>query len=501
MRTRIAETWVVGYENNRHILHRGFQVVYEEDRIIYVGPRFNGHLDETIEAPDRLVAPGFIDTHVHSGYRALHKLLSDVGRSDLYGQPYMDVSVPRQGTKIQGYPNYVTAAEAAEEKTLELHALFTVGELLRNGVTTFVELGSQVAVQEALWRQCERLGVRGYLGPGYDSGRWVGVEGGRLERIVDEQEGLRLFEEAIAFIKRTQEHGGGLISGLLVPREVENCSVDLLRRTVLTARELRVPMATHAAYSVIEFYETVRQYRMTPIELLDSVDMLCPELNIGHGNLIADNPRMNYSGARDLELMGSHRVSVSHCPINIVRRARTLDSWEKYSKAGVNLTIGSDTYPRDMMMNMRTASYHGKVMSHNLKAASAADVYTAATLNGARSLGRDDLGRLVPGAKADVIIIDLTGRGTLRYGAIRDPIRSIIECGIGDDVETVIVNGIVRMRDRRILELDLDEVRRAAQSTADHLWSHVQDWDPLFRTADDMSPLSFCPDSQHGRHG
>jgi cytosine/adenosine deaminase-related metal-dependent hydrolase len=148
-------------------------------------------------------------------------------------------------------------------------------------------------------------------------------------------------------------------------------------------------------------------------------------------------------------------------------------------------------------MNMRTASYHGKVMSHNLRAASAAEVFTAATLGGAHSLSRDDLGRLAPGAKADITIINLTGRGTLRLGAIRDPIRSVVECGIGDDVDTVIVNGVVRMRNGKIPGVDLEDVRRSAQKAADHLWSRVQDWDPLARTADEMCPLSFCPDAAH----
>jgi len=271
----------------------------------------------------------------------------------------------------------------------------------------------------------------------------------------------------------------------------------LLRRTVRAARELQVPMATHAAYNVIEFYEILRQYRMTPIELLDSVGMLCPELNIGHANFISESPRLNFSGARDLDLMGRNQVSISHCPINIVRRARVLDSWEKYRKAGVNITLGSDTYPRDMFMNMRTASYHGKVMSHNLKAASAAEVYSAATISGARSLGRDDLGKLAPGAKADLIIVDLTGRDTLRYGPVRDPIRAIVECGVGDDVETVVVDGVTRLTDRRIPGVDLAQVRQQSQVVADHLWAHVQDWDPLLRSADEMCPMSFCPDAEH----
>jgi cytosine/adenosine deaminase-related metal-dependent hydrolase len=496
MRTKVSGGWVVGFEGGRHRLHRNFEVVYEGARILYVGPRFDGRVDEVIDASSQLVSPGFIDTHVHSGHRALHKLISDGGRPDFFGQPYLEVAVPRRGTRIEGYPNYLTAGEAGGNAVLELHSLFTVAELLRNGVTTFVELGGQVVVQEALWRQCERLGVRGYLGAGYDSGRWVGGEGGRLEQIVDEAEGMRHFHEAVEFAKRAKEKGGELISAILVPREIDNCTVELLRETARASEELRVPMATHASYNVLEFHQIVRQHRMTPIELLERVGMLRPELNIGHANLIGESPRMNYSGARDLERMGGARVSISHCPINIVRRARVLDSWEKYQKAGVNITIGSDTYPRDMMMNMRQASYHGKVMSHNLRSATAAEVFTAATLNGAKSLGRDDLGRLAPGARADIICIDISGRGTLRHGPVRDPIRSIVDCGVGDDVDTAIVNGVVRMKGGRIPGLDLDELCSQAQQAAERIWERLPNWDPLERTVDEMCPLSFCPDAR-----
>jgi len=118
---------------------------------------------------------------------------------------------------------------------------------------------------------------------------------------------------------------------------------------------------THAAYSVLEFHDTVREYMKTPIELLDELGLLRPTLNIGHGNFISDNPNLNYALPRDLELMGRAGVTISHCPINIVRRARVLDNWKKYGEAGVNISIGSDTYPRDMIMNMRTACYMGKI--------------------------------------------------------------------------------------------------------------------------------------------
>ena len=189
--------------------------------------------------------------------------------------------------------------------------------------------------------------------------------------------------------------------------------------------------------------------------------------------------------------MGKHGVTVSHCPINIARRGRSLDSWPRYRAAGVNLALGSDTYPRDPIMNMRIASYAGKIVTHDLFAASAADVFTAATLGGARALGRDDLGRLAPGAKADLVIIDPGGGGTLRWGPVRDPIKSLVECGIGDDVETVIVDGVVRMRDRTIPGVDLEALRCQAQAAGEDVWERLPEWDPLGRTAEQMSPWSF----------
>jgi cytosine/adenosine deaminase-related metal-dependent hydrolase len=250
-------------------------------------------------------------------------------------------------------------------------------------------------------------------------------------------------------------------------------------------------MATHAAYSVIEFHEIVREHMMTPIELLDSLGMLRPTLNIGHGNFIADNPNLNYAKPQDLKLMGEAGVSISHCPINIIRRGRTLDSWKRYREAGVNISIGSDTYPRDMIMNMRSASYLGKLMSHSYLAATAGEAFEAATLGGAISVGRDDLGRLAPGALADIVIIDLTGRNSLRYGPVRDAVKSVVECGVGDDVDTVIVDGVVRMENGVIPGVDVAKLMAETQAAGEAVWESLPEWDPLGRTAEEACPWCY----------
>src|SRR5258708_6825900 len=141
-----------------------------------------------------------------------------------------------------------------------------------------------------------------------------------LKRTVNEENGRREFAGALKWIERHDGAGTGLIKGILVPRELETCSLDLLRMTREKADEMKLPMATHAAYSIIEFHEVVREHRKTPIEILADLDMLRPTLNIGHGNLPADSVRLNYPGAQDLKLMGAAGESISHCPTNSIRR-------------------------------------------------------------------------------------------------------------------------------------------------------------------------------------
>ena len=491
MRTAIAASWIVGYRAGRHGLIRDGVVVYEDNKILFVGKNFDGRVDKTIDAAGKLVAPGFIDTHVHTGHRASHRLITDTGRPMYYGQPFLEISVPKEGKVVQGDPRYLKHGDAGSQAAFELNASFTVAELLRNGVTTMIEFGSQLRVQDALLAEVSRLGTRAYLAPGYDCGRWVGDEMGRLKRVRNDELGLSGLSTALEWIGRNDGAAGGRIRGILVPREVETSSIELLRRTRQAADERNLPIATHAAYSVLEFHDTVREYMKTPIELLDDLGLLRPTLNIGHGNFIADNANLNYAAARDLELMGRSGATISHCPINIVRRARVLDHWKKYRDAGVNLSIGSDTYPRDMIMNMRTACYMGKVMGHSYFAAPASEVFEAATLGGAKSVGRDDLGRLSPGALADIIIIDLSGRNTLRYGPVRDPVKSVVECGVGDDVDTVIVDGKLCMEHGNIPGVDFAKLNAAAQAAGETIWATLPDWDPLGRSAEEACPYCY----------
>ncbi|HWP24478.1 MAG TPA: amidohydrolase family protein [Candidatus Binatia bacterium] len=110
------------------------------------------------------------------------------------------------------------------------------------------------------------------------------------------------------------------------------------------------------------------------------------------------------------------------------------------------------------------------------------------TIGGAEALGRSDLGRLAPGAKADVVIIDLR---TARYAPVRDPIHALVEYGCGADVETVIVDGEVVIENGRSTRIDDEELFAQAQTGANRAWDHwaTRDWNN--RTVEQIIPPAF----------
>src|SRR5207237_2632282 len=135
-----------------------------------------------------------------------------------------------------------------------------------------------------------------------------------------------------------------------------------------------------------------------------------------------------------------------------------LQAFARYRARGINIALGTDTYPQDMVNEMRWAALVCRIADESFMVGKPRDVFDAATLGGATHLGRDDLGRLAPGAKADIIVVDLL---QVHYGAVHDPIKALVECGNGRDVETVIVDGQMLVEHGKAVRFDEQAMLRA----------------------------------------
>jgi cytosine/adenosine deaminase-related metal-dependent hydrolase len=375
------------------------------------------------------------------------------------------------------------------EAEAETSAMLNVLELLSGGCTTLVEVGASALLVHHLAQQVERFGVRAYLGPGFRSANYYRDAAGVVQYDWDEEAGRQGLEAASNFIRAYDGTAAGRVRGMLFPLQVDTCSRALLQATHKAAEELGVPVQIHTGQNLMEFHQVLRQYGCTPVELLAETGLLGPRTTLGHCIMVSGHPQAHYPDGHDLDLIAAAQANVAHCPVSLGRRGMHLHHLSGYLRRGINVGLGTDIHPFDLIREMRDAGLICKVAAESPNAGTARDVFTAATIGGATALGRSDLGRLCPGAKADVVIVN---QRALHYGAVCDPIRSLVDCGVASDVETVIVDGRLVMEHRHIPAAPpLPDLLARAQEYAEAYWQRYMQLDWNGRTAQEAFPNAF----------
>ncbi|MCS7002967.1 MAG: amidohydrolase family protein, partial [Dehalococcoidia bacterium] len=268
----------------------------------------------------------------------------------------------------------------------------------------------------------------------------------------------------------------------------------LLRETKAVARSLGLSMQMHASQSLVELHEMLRRTGTTTIQHFATIDFLGPDLILAHCPFITGHPMTGLSGDTDLTLLARHGVHVCHNPTTIFRRGHLLRSFSRYLDAGVNIALGTDHFPRDMIHEMRLAALMGKVVEGGPDRPNSMDVFNAATIGGADALGRPDLGRLYPGARADLLVVDLH-----RIGAapLRDPIQDLVLCGAPTDIKLVMIDGRVVCRDGVVPGIDEEQLVADLQANAEAIYNDVSNWDWAGRTIDAVAPMQIAPMAEY----
>jgi 5-methylthioadenosine/S-adenosylhomocysteine deaminase len=462
MRTHIEAGWVVAFNGTTHEVYEQGSVVFDDDTIVHAGAAWTGQADAHRSAAGKLVSPGFINTHVHTAGNGGDYLLLDMAKNDYRTANYMSFAAPLKGRMTPPPPGAVAALRT-----------FTFLHALRNGSTTIIDVGGLRGDYEGYARLVDELGVRVYGGPPFrDRDTYMDAQG-RLTYDENVALGRERLQEAVDFVKNYDRSAGGRLRGILNAAQVETCTERLLRDGRDAAHRLDVPIHTHAGGNLVEFQRIMDEHRKTPIRFLADLGFLDERTLIGHGVFTTAHPWSRYPFGDDVATLAATGATIGHCPYKYAKMAMTLHSFQRYVDAGVTVAIGTDTYPMDMLGELRWASILAKTTDGDYQAGQHRDVFNAATLGGCRFLQRADLGRLAAGAKADILVIDLDRLGSLVY---HDPIKALIDAGSGRDIDTVIVDGKTLVQGGRLTRLDEEAVYARAREAVRQYWDAVPRW-------------------------
>jgi 5-methylthioadenosine/S-adenosylhomocysteine deaminase len=479
MKTLIQGGYVVGFNGKSHEILKEGVVVFENETISFVGFSYPGSVDKTIDARKKLIIPGFVNTHIHASSNVGDYFLNDPGKTDYFGSNYLTYLTPRKGAKgPRGLESFKVGGK------------FTLIHAMKNGSTTIQVYGGGAEGGDEFVDMVGELGLRAYLAPSYRNVEFYYEDTGALRYVWNDEMGEKGLAQAVSFIKKHRGKHNGRIQGMLYPRQPDTCTPEILKKTKEAARELGVGIQIHAAINLIEFHEILLKYGKTPIKFLADLGFLGPEVILGHCVFINGHSWTVLPRGDDLKLIADSGSSISHCPFKYAKFGIAMESFDRYLTSGVNVSLGTDSYPMDMVNEMRTASLANRFAEKDYLAGSYRDVFNAATLGGAKALGRDDLGRLSPGAKADLLIVDFT---KIDYGAIFDPIKAFVEYGSGRDIDTVIIDGKIVIDGRRFLGVDEAELLTQVQVEAEKIWGKISEWDVKGRRAEEISPWAFPP--------
>lgn len=464
-------SYVIGCEKDKHYIITDGEVAFQGDTIIYVGHCYEGEAQHYIDAKRAIISPGFINLHVHLGGCCMERNI-----------------LPDTGTPYHYMSGLFRMKKPLEEIHQDIMYQFSIGELLSKGTTTVFQQG--FGLDEAVDPLGES-GIRAIYGQMCADTRFC-CENGFRAGYSSKPEGtaIKNLEENMYLRKRRNGSYDGRITIAIDLHAADTCSPELLEEAARYMKEDKdLLCCIHAAQSINEYMYILRTYGMTPADYLHEHGIYGPNVHYGHYYYPSGHTLNTVKYGDELHTIAKDHTNVIHCPLSFGRRGMFLESFQKYKNLGINLGIGTDTMPLDILMEMRYASVFCKIAEGgDPTAASAGEVFNAVTINGAKAIHRPDLGRLEPGCKADIVFIDTQNFECI---PVKDPIKTIVYNATGDNVVRTIINGEEIVSEGRPNRLDMErlvyEVQEAFNLTAEgYPKAHSMGW-----SIDEFSPMTY----------
>src|SRR5687768_15548420 len=408
-------------------------VAIENGRIVAVGQRKDivrrYTSSQTVDARGKIIIPGLINGHTHIPMTLFRGLADDLDLQDWL-------------TK------FIFPAEAknVSEEFVRAGTRLGLAEMIRGGTTTYCDM---YYFEDAIADETAKAGVRGVLG----------------ETVIDfPVADNKTNAEAMAYVEKFVQKWKGheLITAAIAPHAPYTVSEEHLKAVRAFSDRTGAPIVTHISETKREVDDSLKAKGASPIDFLLRIGFLNDRVIAAH--VVWPNPG-------EIEILKRAGVGVVHNPQSNMKLASGVAPVPQMLKEGVRVGLGTDgaASNNDLSMweEMDTVAKLHKVFSGDPKVISAQQAFELATIRSAAALHLEkEIGSLEAGKRADILIID---RDTLNQIPLYNIYSDLVYATKASDVQTVIINGRIVMRDRRLLTLNETTVKTEARALRDKI--------------------------------
>lgn len=436
----IKDGLIVTMDKDRHIYKKG-SVAIEDGKIKAVGRvKEKEKPDEIIDARGKIVMPGLICSHTH-----MYGML-------LRGAP-LKIESPTDFHQILERV-WWPMDETMTKRDAYASTLISCLEFIKTGTTFFADTYSGphsiAGVLDRIASTVKESGLRGL----------ISFEATERHTHAQGASGMR---ENVRFIKKIKKKRRSRVGGMVSIHASFTVSDELLQYGRKVASQYKVPITIHTSEGLIDPYHNLERYGKRTVERFYDIGLLGSDVVLAHCVHVNDD---------ELALIKKTGAKVAHNPMSNMLNAVGVAPVVKMQMMDIPVGLGNDGYIFDGFENIRAAFLLHKLALRDPRVITPMEALEMATIRGAELYGLENkLGSIEPGKLGDIIIINPSLAPTpLRSESVVGHIVNTVD---GDDVETVIVNGHIVMRNRKVLTLDEEDVVETSRKSGERLWQKL----------------------------
>ena len=371
--------------------------------------------DKIIDAKNMIVMPGLVNTHTHLAMSIFRGYKNDIKLVDWLQNAIFPVE------------------ERLKPDDIYWNSYLSCIEMIKSGTTTFNDMYFRM---DKTLEAAEKSGLRGIIA-------WSVTDNSIKDKL----------ERTKEYFKKYSNKKDSKIKIYVSAHAPHTCNPETLKKCVDLAKELHTGIHIHLPETLKENEIIEKKYAQSGIEYLSDSDVFDVPVVLVHGTYIKDS---------DIPILEKIKGGISHTPRSNCKFSSNICNITKLHDANINVGLGTDgietSSTMDMFEEMKVAAYLQKINTQEKVKISAYEILKMATIEGAKVLGSDkEIGTIEEGKKADIICIN---RNKTHLYPENDICSNLVYSANGADVDTVIVDGKILMKNRKLIDVNEKEVKK-----------------------------------------